>query len=220
LKTGLLPGINQLLAILVVLLTFLPLVLYWRKRLSAEKSYLCIVVFWTINGILYFPEMFHWAWYKAVTNQITLYYNLIDPPLIILTFYYIFKKKFFLNLLGAFVIFEVVMIAWKGFNFDSNNYIIGLGSLISLIMNLWGISRYFMNVEHTEKENVLVFVYAGFIFYYGLFAIVFNYNYLHTSGTEMPYVVFINYSAVILSTSLISYGFWKYATVKYSEEKY
>jgi hypothetical protein len=87
-------------------------------------------------------------------------------------------------------------------------------------MNLWGISRYFMNVEHTEKENVLVFVYAGFIFYYGLFAIVFNYNYLHTSGTEMPYVVFINYSAVILSTSLISYGFWKYATVKYSEEKY
>ncbi|MEJ0082634.1 MAG: hypothetical protein WDM78_17160 [Puia sp.] len=43
-KTGLLPGIIQLLAILVVLLAFLPLVLYWRKRLSAEKSYLCIVV--------------------------------------------------------------------------------------------------------------------------------------------------------------------------------
>ncbi|MEJ0082633.1 MAG: hypothetical protein WDM78_17155 [Puia sp.] len=61
---------------------------------------------------------------------------------------------------------------------------------------------------------------AGFIFYYGLFAVVFNYSYLHASGAQMPYVVFINYSAIILSTSLISFGFWKYATAQFSEEKY
>ena len=45
------------------------------------------------------------------------------------------------------------MTVWKGYNDDSNNNIIGVGTLISLIMNLWGISRYFRNVEHSEKKT-------------------------------------------------------------------
>jgi hypothetical protein len=220
LKTGLLQVINQLLSILVVLLAFLPIILFWWKKLANEKAYMVISIFWTINGILYVPEIFHWDWYKAASDQITLYYNLIDPPLILLVFYYIFRKKFFLFLLTGFILFEAVMIAWKGFNFDSNNYIIGLGSFICLVLNVWGISKYFLNMEHTERENVLVFVYAGFIFYYGLFAVVFNYNYLHVSGPELPYVIFVNYTAICLATSLISYGFWKYAHTEYRDEFY
>jgi hypothetical protein len=120
----------------------------------------------------------------------------------------------------AFIIFEALMIAWKGFNFDSNNIIIGMGSLICLILNIWGISKYFMKMQHTDTENVLVFVYAGFIFYYGLFAVIYNYNYLRISGPELPYVIFVNYLAICLSTSLISYGFWKYAYTNYKDEHF
>jgi len=218
LKTGLLPVINHLLTILGVTLSFLPLVLYWWKKLAADKSYMVIAIFWTINGILYTPEIFQWDWYNHYTNQITLYYNLIDAPLIFLFFYYAFNKKIFLYLIGAFLIFEVIMIAWMGFNFQSDNVIIGLGSLLCLLLNIWGISRYFMEVEHTDGENVLVFVYAGFIFYYGLFAVVYFYNYIHESGAQKPYVIFINYSAIILATSLISYGFWKFAHTEYRDE--
>jgi hypothetical protein len=220
LKTGLLQVLNQLLSIFVVLLAFLPMILFWWKKLSSEKAYLVISIYWAVNGILYIPEIFHWAWYQAASNQITLYYNLIDPPLILLVFYYIFRKKLFLFLLGGFALFEVTMVALKGFNFDSNNYIIGLGSFISLVLNIWGISRYFLSMEHKEKENVLVYVYAGYIFYYGLFAVVFNFNYLHVSGPELPYVIFINYTAICLATSLISYGFWKYAHTEYQDKYY
>ena len=220
LKTGLLPGINQLLSILAVSLSFLPLILYWWKKLAVDKAYMVISIFWTINGILYTPEIFHWDWYLVATNQITLFYNLIDAPMIFLIFYYIFRKKIFLILIPVFVLFETIMIAWKGFNFDSNNYIIGLGSLICLILNIWGLSKYFMKVEHTERENALVFVYAGFIFYYGLFAVIFNYNYLQTSGPQKPYVEFVNYSAICLANLLISFGFWKYAHTEYQDESY
>jgi len=220
LKTGLLLGINQLMAMLAVALSFLPLILFWWKKLATDKVYLIICIFWTINGILYIPEIFHWEWYNAATDQITLYYNLIDAPIIILIFYYAFRKQIFLHLLLAFVVFEALMIAWKGFNFDSNNYIIGLGSLISLILNVWAISKYFMKVEHTDRENALVFTYAGFIFYYGLFAVIFNYNYLRISGPEKPYVIFINYSAICLATALISFGFWKFAHTEYQDERY
>jgi hypothetical protein len=215
LKTGLLPGINLILAILAVALSFLPLILYWWKKLAIYKSYMVVAIFWTINGVLYFPEIFHPAWYRLASDQITLYYNLIDAPLIFLIFYFIFRKKPFLYLIAAFILFEISMIIWKGFNFDSDNIIIGIGSLICLGLNIWAISKYFMKVEHSDAENVLVFVYAGFIFYYGLFAVVYRYNYLSTSGAEQPYVQFINYSAIILATSLISFGFWKFAHTEY-----
>ena len=219
-KTGLLPGINQLLSILAVILSFLPLIICSWKRLFTDKAYLILSLFWTINGILYIPEIFHWQWYNSTTDLITLYYNLIDAPLIFLIFYFAFEKKIFLHLLFAFIIFEVIMIAWKGFNFESDNFIIGVGSLICLVLNIWAISKYFMKVEHTETENSLVFAFAGFIFYYGLFAVVFQYNYLRISGPQKPYVTLINYSAIILATGLISYGLLKYAATRYREEHF
>ena len=213
------PGINLILTILAVLLTFLPWTLYKWKKLAPDKTYLAISVFWIINGILYAPEIFHWGWYENASNQITLVYNLIDAPLIILFFYYTFRKKFYLYLIAAFIVFEVVITFWKGYNFDSDSIIIGSGSIICLVLNIWAISKYFLKVEHTDKENALVFVYAGFIFYYGIFLFVpYIFNYLNASGAQLPYVKFINWIDIILATALISFGFWKFAHADYRDE--
>jgi hypothetical protein len=224
LKTGIIPYLNQMFSILAVTFCFVPLFLYWWKKLGPERSYLIVALFWTINGSTYTPEIFHWTWYNSITNQITLYYNLIDAPLIILFFYFFYKKKFFLYLLVGFIFFEVLMIAWKGFNFDSNDIIIGVGSLICLILNIWGISLYLRNIEHSSFENVMVFINAGFIFYYGLFPVTFYFNYLQSSRVvlqaNLPYVTFINYFSICMATGLISYGLWKFAIKKYREEHF
>jgi hypothetical protein len=217
----LLPVLNLLISILAVSLCFIPFGLYLWKRLAPDKPFLIIALFWMINGFMYSPEIFKWSWYDTnVSNQITLYYNLIDAPLIILFFYYAFKRKFFLWLLAAFVAFEILITVWKGFNFDSDNFIIGFGTMICLIMNIWGISRYFRNMEHTTTENILVFVNAGFIFYYGLFPVTFFFNYIKFSRVTLPYITFINYFSICTATALISFGLWKYAETQYREERY
>jgi hypothetical protein len=221
LKTGLLPGINLILTILAVLLTFLPMIIYNWKRLAPDRSYLAIAVFWVINGVLYLPEIFHWEWYEKSSDQITLVYNLIDAPLIMLFFYYTFRKKILLYLIMGFIVFELFVNVWKGYNFDSDNIIIGTGSLICLTLSIWAISKYFMNVEHTDKENALVFAYAGYIFYYGIFlAVPYIFNYLNSSGNQLPYVKFINWIDIIIATTLISFGFWKFAHADYREEDF
>jgi hypothetical protein len=212
--------LNLTFSILAVTLCFIPICLYWWKKLAPEKSCLIIALFWTINGITYTPEIFHWTWYNHITNQITLYYNLIDAPIIILFFYFYFRKKFFLNLLFAFIVFEVIMITWKGFNFVSGNVIIGLGTLICLVLNIWGTSVYFRKMQHTSSEFVLVFVNAGLIFYYGLFTVVYFFNYVTFSKITLPYVTFINYFSICMATGLISFGLWKYAVSRYSEERF
>jgi hypothetical protein len=216
-----LPGITLLLTIFGVAFCFFPIIIYWWKKLSPDKAYLVLAIYWLINGILYFPEIFNWAWYNNITDQITLYYNLIDAPLILLMFYFVFKIQIFKYTIFAFILFELIITLWKGNNDDSNLIIIGVGSLICLVLNVWAISKYYLKVNHTDDENVMVYVYAGFIFYYGLFAVVYNFNYLHTSGPQRPYVVFINYIAVCLATLLASFGLWKYAYSKqYGDENY
>ncbi|HEY4154535.1 MAG TPA: hypothetical protein VGM24_03890 [Puia sp.] len=210
-KTGLLPVLNLLISILAIGLCFIPMVLFWLKRLTPDKSYFFIALFWLINGITYTPEIFRWEWYRTVSNDITLGYNLIDTPLILLIFYFAFRKKIFQQLLIGFIFFEIVMIVWKGYNFGSNTPIIGLGSLISLILNIWGISVFFQKMRHTAFENVMAFVNAGFIFYYGLFTVIYIFNYLNFSKVTLPYVTFINYLSITIATALISYGYQRHA---------
>lgn len=216
-KTGLLPVLNLLISIIAIGLCFVPMVLFWLKRLAPDKSYFFIALFWLINGVTYTPEIFHWQWYRAVSNDITLLYNLIDTPLILLIFYFSFKKKIFQWLFCGFILFEVFMIMWKGYNFDSNTPIIGLGSLISLILNIWGISMFFQKMQHSAFENVLAFVNAGFIFYYGLFTVIYIFNYINFSKVTLPYVTFINYLSITIATGLISYGYWRHAISPWRE---
>jgi len=212
LKTGILPGITQMILLMAVTLSFLPLIIYWWKRLAENKAYMVVAIFWMLNGILYLPDIFHWNWYEPITFRILLLYNLIDAPIICLIFYYAFEKKIFLHLILYYIVFEALVISWKGFNIDSNNIIIGVGCLLCLCLNIWGIIRYVKKVKHTAEETVLIFVFAGFIFYYGLCVdIVLISRYLKLTLIQGDSIMLINYIAILVATVLISFGLFKYA---------
>jgi hypothetical protein len=197
---------------MAVPLSFVPLLIYWWKRLAENKAYMVICIFWMINGILYLPDIFHCNWYEPVTLRILFLYNLVDAPIICLIFYYVFEKRIFLNLILSFIAFEAAIIGWKGFNMVSNNIIIAIGSLLCLILNIWGISKYLKKVKHTDEDIVLVFVFAGFIFYYGLIVdIVLISRYLKLTFIQGDAVMLINYIAILVATVLISFGLFKYA---------
>ena len=212
-KTGFLTAITQFILFLAVPLSFLPLIIYLWKRLAENKAYMVISIYWMINGILYLPDIFHCNWYEPVTFRILLLYNLIDAPIVCLIFYYAFERKIFLRLILSFIAFEAVVIIWKGFNVESNNIIIAIGSLLCLILNIWGISKYFKKVKHTDEETVLIFVFAGFIFYYGLIVdIVLVSRWLKLTFMQGDSIMLINYVAILVATVLISFGLIKYAS--------
>jgi len=214
-KTGLLPVITRLILLLAVAMSFMPVIIYLWKRLAENKAYMVISIFWMINGILYFPDLFHLNWYEPVTLRILLFYNLMDAPIICLVFYYAFKNKLFLYLIMAFIVFEAAVIGWKGFNLDSNNIIIAVGSLLCLLLSIWGISKYVKKVKHTNEDAALVFIFAGFIFYYGLIVdIILISRYLKLTFIQGDAILLINYVAILVATVLISFGFYKHAQPK------
>jgi hypothetical protein len=210
LETGVVSGVVHVLGIMAIFFSFLPLMLYWYKGLAENKAYMVISIFWMINAIIYAPEVFHWQWYVPVDDQITKYYNLFDAPLILLIFYYAFEKRVFLFIILSFIAFEAIVIILTGFNMTSNEIIIGVGCLLCLGLNLWGINKYFRQINHTANEKAYMFIFAGFIFYYGLCVdLIYIFKFFHFNTGQKQYQNLINYTAMVLSTGLISYGFCK-----------
>jgi hypothetical protein len=204
-----LPEINHVLAALTVILCFLPFGIMWRRHLFFFKPYLLLSIFWAIDGVLYFPEIFNWEWYAKTTDYITYAYDLLETCQIILIFYFIFKKAAFKFLLFLFILFEVVMIYKKGYT-ESNVAITGVGSFISLVLNISAVIRYILKPEPSNTEHALIFLYVGFTFYFMQFIIIFNFNYLHYYYVTVSAIRVINYLSTCIALLIISFGMIKY----------
>ena len=213
--------LNPYIAAIAILLSFSPLLLLWIKKLNKEKAYTLIAIYWLINGSTNLPEWMGQADNLSLINNITLIYNLIDAPLVMLILYFSttgYRKKLLLSLLILYVIFEFVAVLLKGHNFDSSTMIIGVGGLIILIFSIWGVADFFQKIEHTSFETTMGFVYAAFIFEYSLAIVTFISNYMNFKKETVDVNLFVYYLSVISATILTSFGLWRYARPRMAEE--
>jgi len=213
--------LNPYIAAIAILFSFSPLLLILIKKLSKEKAYTLIAIYWLLNGSTNLPEWLGQANNLALLNDITLVYNLIDAPLVLLILYYSStgtKKKLILYVLIMYVIFESMMIFWKGHNFDSSAVIIGVGGVIILVFSIWGVADFFQKIEHSSFETTMGFIYAAFIFEYSLSIVTFISNYLNFKKETVDVNLFVYYLSVISATILTSFGLWRYARPKMAEE--
>jgi len=213
--------LNPYIAAIAILFSFSPLLLILIKKLSKEKAYTLIAIYWLLNGSTNLPEWLGQANNLALLNDITLVYNLIDAPLVLLILYYSStgtKKKLILYVLIMYLIFECMMIFWKGHNFDSSAIIIGVGGVIILVFSIWGVADFFQKIEHSSFETTMGFIYAAFIFEYSLSIVTFISNYLNFKKETVDVNLFVYYLSVISATILTSFGLWRYARPKMAEE--
>jgi len=197
------------------------LLLLFIKKLNKEKAYTLIAIYWLLNGSTNLPEWLGQSENVSLLNGITLLYNLLDTPLVLLVFYFSAsgnKKRMLLFLTILFLIFECIMVLWKGYNFDSSVIIIGFGGLLILVFSIWGVTEFFQKIEHTSFETTMGFIYAAFIFEYALSIVIFISNYLNFKKETVDVNLFVYYLSVISATILTSFGLWRYARPTMAEE--
>jgi hypothetical protein len=194
---------------------FVPLLLLLWKKISREKAYLFVAIYWLANGLLNLPNWLGQAQNNKLQNQVVLLYNLLDAPLVLLVFYFSasgIKKKVLLYLLIFIGLFELLMLFWKGNNFNSSTIIIGVSTLVALTFSLSGITQYFNKLEHTYFDNTMGFVYAGFLFNYGPFIVIYIFSYLKIENETIRAAnFFLYYVSLLTATILTSIGLWRYA---------
>lgn len=206
--------LNPYISFIAIILCFVPFALLFWKKMNREKVFLLVCIYWSITGLINMPQYLPTA-YKGekFEENVTLIDNLIDTPLMLLIFYFSsegIKRNILRWLLLIFVVFEAIMIFWKGHNYDSNTVIIGVGTMLSFAYSLWCLAEYFQKMEHTTTENTMVFIYASFVFYFGIFSIIWVFNYLNFHKETVSENLFLYYLSIILATLIACIGFWRY----------
>jgi hypothetical protein len=213
-KTGLYDVLYSVLSNLAVILCFVPILLLWRRKLQYQQAYLFTAVYWLANGLMNVPGWLGQSDNHPLVHNITLLYNLLDAPLVLLVFMTAAsgtKRKAIRFTLGMFIIFEAIMIAWKGYNLVSSTIIIGAGTFLALLFSILGVVEYLKKIEHDSFENAMVFVYASFLFAYGIFIVIYFFSYLKIADSNAADNYIIYYISLFLSTLLTCLGLWKYA---------
>ena len=189
--------------------------------MNKERVFLFVCIYWSITGLINMPQYLPMAVKsEKLEENITLIDNMLDTPLMILIFYFSsdgIKKNMLRWILGGFVLFEAIMVFWKGHNYDSNTVIIGVGTLLTFGYSLWRLAEYFQKMEHSDLENTMVFVNASFVFYFGIFLIIWVFNYLNFRKETVAENLFLYYLSIILATLVTSIGFWRYHGPSFSK---
>jgi hypothetical protein len=196
-----------------VVLCFVPFLLIWYKRLFRVTTYLLLGIFWLANALENLPDILGQIHNVEFEHKITYFYNLLDAPLVLLLFFVSstgVKKKIILYVLMFFVIFEPVLLIWKGHNLDSNTIVVGFDSIVGLIFSVWGLAGYFQKIEHSELEKAMGFAYAGFVFIYGVSIVTFVFSYLNYDILIRDANLFVYYLSMILGSMLTAYGLWRH----------
>ncbi len=212
-KSGLYSLLNSIVSDISIACCFLPLILVLWKKLSHEKTFLFIGIYWMAYALINLPVWIGHAPNYSLQNNLTLFHNLVDTPLALLIFYFsspfIYKKALFYILCG-FVFVELALLFMAGYNSATGMVIIGMGSMIVFGLSIIGIIRFFQIIEHTPFQNSMGYVYAGFLFGNGLFLIVYSFSYLDSKATDTVDNFFLYYVSLILSVLLATYGLWSY----------
>jgi hypothetical protein len=222
-KFSLYQVLYSVIANLSIIACCVPFVLLWRKKLLYIKAYLFIAIYWLLNALINLPNWFGQENNYALQSQLTLLYNFADAPLMLFVFYFSFtgaKRRTALITLGFFISFEIATVMFLGYNNKSLTVITGADTVIAICFCVLGIIGYLKKMEHTPRENAMVFAYAGLLFSYGIFIIIYLFSYLEIkAGTDAQDNFFLYYLSLLLASMLTSYGIWFYASPKLSRAK-
>ncbi len=201
---------------IAILCCLIPFVLLASRRLRQVTTYRILGIYWLLNGLIHFPDIYFFRSYKnGWLDQLTEYYNLLDTPLVLLIFFNAASgphRRLLSRTLLAFIVMEALVVGWKGYAFTSGFVFIGSGVLLVLAYSIIGLVQYMRKMEYTPFETSMVFVYAALLFGYGSYLII--YMFLHIRGNSevnsqdsyLLYYVMLLLSAIITSLGLLGYG--------------
>jgi hypothetical protein len=199
--------------IISILLCFIPIIVLVLKQMWRERLYLLIALYWLLNGLINIATLFNFKIDRRVDDFITLTANYLDVPMVLLIFYLasrgLYRKVIKYTLL-SFIVFELIVTFIKGFNYDAITIILGVSLVVIISFSIAGIVAYLTRIQHSPQEEIMVFVYSSFLFFYGTFIIVYVFSYIIVNQNDSDNFL-IYYLELLLASLPVTYAFLKFA---------
>ena len=223
-KTGIYSVLFSVISNIAIGFCFVPFLLLGWKKIRQVHTFWILGVYWLLSGLVNLPMLQAPGGYHGLISRLSRLYTIAETPLVLLVFASAsprgLKRQLWLVVV-LFILGEVALIGWRGYNLLSSELILGVGLLLILVYCIVGLVSYLQLVEHTPFENSMVFIYAADLFAYGSGLIIYIFAHYHPSGNNpsdsgnndtdsfLLYYISLLLSALVTCTGLWSYGIRK-----------
>ena len=199
----------QFITVLATIAYFIPALIVIYKKLWRDSYFFYLGIYWlagaTVNSITNIPTLD-----TSTLETITVVYNMIDVPFILWILWYTsFSSslaKILKYVIAAYIIVELLLVFTMGVNYDAIKYIIGAGVLLVLITLVWEISWYLRQIEHSNREKSMLFIYAALLFEYGSYIVVYIFDYFIVPE-DLADKLLVYYISTLIAVMIACFGF-------------
>jgi hypothetical protein len=190
---------------------FLPIALIVALRLHNYKSFPALLVYYSSVFIYNLMTEGYLPVSKMLVQNWGLVNNLLDAPLMLVFLTYFspsvtFSKRIKIAAL-FFVVFEILVIAFRGLNFDSITIILGPGIIMIATLCLHFFVRHAKMAIEFGKSTGKALIAGSLLFAYGCFGLIYLMYYVfktpHVADTFLVYFMAATVSALLMSAGLI-----------------
>lgn len=136
--------------------------------------------YWAVGGIISLTDFIP-SLPETTKQTIGAVYNMLDVPTVLAILYYtstsLMLRKFTSVAFVFYMIMQIFSVVIKGVNYNALKYTLGSGIALVLIVLTWEIVRYLQKVEHNNRQNAKVLIYAALLFEYATFILVYVFDY-------------------------------------------
>ena len=199
-----------------ILLCFIPFFFLGWKNMRKVRTWWVLGFYWLLTGLDNCLEIWSAAGspgHHGAYRQLNMAYNLLETPLLLLTFAAAKQgrsRRGLLLLMSFFLVAEMLLVRFKG---NSAMFpIIASGWMIIIGYSLTQLLDYLKKMEHTRFELSMVFIYASLLFSYGSMLIIYifaHYHFAGNTGNDMDSFL-LYYVSLLLSAGITCAGLWSY----------
>jgi hypothetical protein len=203
---------NSVMGIISSIALFCPVLFVLALRLAAYSTFPALIVYYA--SMLIYNLMTEG--YITVAPDVVRYWgmtnNLLDTPLMLFFLIHFSTSASFTRrikiLMVAFVLFEGLVVALKGFNREAITVILGPGILIILGLCVYFFIRQAKIAITHQKGTGKALIAAALLFAYGCFAIIYLMYYVFETpfidDTFLVYFWVVTFSSLLLSAGLFA----------------
>lgn len=180
------------------------------------RTWWVLAIYWFLTGLDNLLEIWSAAGspgHHGTYRQLSIAYNLVETPLVLLAFAFAKKgrsRRSLLLLLFLFVGTESILIRLRGNS--AMLPILASGLAIIILYSLTQLINYLKKIEHTPFEHSMVYIYAALLFSYGSMLIIYIFAHDHfagNTGNDMDSFL-LYYVSLLLSAGVTCAGLWSY----------
>jgi hypothetical protein len=165
--------------------------------------------YWAIGGVINMTDLIP-GFPKNVSYTIGVLYNMLDIPFILAILFFtstsILVRRFISISLLIFISFEIINAFVSGITYDALKYSLGAGIVLVLFVLSWEILRYMQKVEHSNRQNAKVFIYAALLFEYATFVLIYIFDYfILSSDSKDSFLIY--YISTLVAILIASCGY-------------